>query len=74
MEHGQRPKIHEEEIRGLNISIEEIESNERRKRMKSLEPVETIRSLKMEVQRYKVDNGKMLKAQEEQNQPNTQLL
>jgi hypothetical protein len=74
MEDGQRPDIHEEEVRGLNINIEEIESNEHRKRMESLELVETIRSLKMEVQSCRDDNERMLKAQEEKNQLNTQLL
>jgi hypothetical protein len=68
MEDGQGPYIHEEEVRGLNINIEEIESNGHRKRMESLELVETIRSLKMEVQSCRDDNERMLKAQEKQNQ------
>jgi hypothetical protein len=42
--------------------------------MEPLELVETMRSLNMEVQSYRVDNERMLKAQEEQNQLNTQLL
>jgi hypothetical protein len=33
-----------------------------------------MRSLNMEVQSYSIDNEKLLKAQEEQNQLNTQLL
>jgi hypothetical protein len=52
MEDGRRPNIYEEEIIGLNINIEEIESNEHRKRMESLELVEHIRILNIEVNTY----------------------
>jgi hypothetical protein len=48
MEDRQRLDIHEE-VRGLNINIEEAESNEHRKRMGLLELVETIRSLRIEM-------------------------
>jgi hypothetical protein len=36
MEDGKGPYIHEEKFRGLNMSVEEIESNGHRKRMESL--------------------------------------
>jgi hypothetical protein len=39
MEDRQRPHIHEEEVRGLDINIKEIESNKHGKRMDSLELV-----------------------------------
>jgi len=55
MEDRQRPNIHEE-FRELDISIEETEPNKHRKRMDSLELVETIRSLKIEVQSCRDDN------------------
>jgi len=74
MEDGQGPYILEEEVRGLSINEEETMSNGHRERMESLELVETIRRLKMEVQSCRVDNERMLKAVEKQNQLNTQLL
>jgi hypothetical protein len=73
MEDGKGPYTHEEEVRALNISVEETKSNGHRKRMESLELVE-IQSLKMELQSCRVDNERMLKAREKQNQLNTQLL
>jgi hypothetical protein len=50
LEDRQGPNI-QEEGRVLNIIKEEIEYNEHEEIMKSLELVETIRSLKIEVQR-----------------------
>jgi hypothetical protein len=70
MEDGQGPYIHDE-VRGPNISVEEIESYGHRKIMESLMLVETIRSLKMEGKSCRDDNERMLKAQEKQNQLNT---
>jgi hypothetical protein len=63
MEDAQGSYNHEEEIRGLHTSMGnvETESNERRD-MK--EPV-TMRSLQKEVQSYKANNEKIMKAQEE---------
>jgi hypothetical protein len=58
MEDGQGPYIHEEDIRGLNISVEETDSNGHRE---SLKLVETRRSLNMEVKSCRVDNESMLK-------------
>jgi hypothetical protein len=49
MEDGQGPYINEEEVRGMNINIEETYSNGHLEIMVSLELVEMIRSLKMEV-------------------------
>lgn len=44
----------------------EIESNGHRDNINPLELVETMRTLKMEVQSYRADNERLLKAQEEQ--------
>jgi len=74
MEDRQRPDVHDEEVRGLNINIEDAKYNKHKKRMETLELVKTTRDLKMEVQSCRVDNERMLKAQDEQNQLNTQLL
>jgi hypothetical protein len=76
MEDGQGPYSHEEEVRGLNISVgnEETKSNGIEREMEPLELVETMRSLNMEVQSCRDDNERLLKVQEKQNQLNTQLL
>jgi hypothetical protein len=60
MEDGKRPYIHKEEVRGMYISIEEIESNEHRKRIESLELVEIIRILK-DLCGFKFSSSKVLK-------------
>ena len=63
MEDAQEFYSHEEEIRGLhtNMGNVETESNGRRDRQ---EPV-TMRTLQKEVQSYKADNERIMKAQEE---------
>jgi hypothetical protein len=63
MEDAQGSYGHEEEFRGLHVSMgsANIESNERRDRN---EPV-TMRILENEVQRYRVDNERIMKDQEE---------
>jgi hypothetical protein len=63
MEDAQGYYNHEEEIIGLHVNMGnvETESNGRRDRQ---EPV-TMRSLQKEVQRYRVINERIMKAQEE---------
>jgi hypothetical protein len=63
MEYSQGSYSHEEEIIGLHVNIgnAEIESNGRREKS---EPV-TMRSLHREVKIYRVDNERIMKAQEE---------
>jgi hypothetical protein len=63
MEDAQGSYNHEEEVRGLHVNMGnvETESNGRRDRQ---EPV-TMRSLQKEVQSYRVDNERIMKAQEE---------
>jgi hypothetical protein len=60
----------------MNISVgnEEIESNRNRKRIGPLEPMETLKILKMDVQSRRVDNGRMLRTQERQNQLKNQVV
>ena len=48
MEYRQGPYIHQEQVRHINMNIEETNSNGHRKRMESLEPVKTIRMLKFQ--------------------------
>jgi hypothetical protein len=63
MEYAQGYYIHEENIIGLHVSMGNVEtnSNERRDRQESV----TMRSLNREVQSYRVDNERIIKAQEE---------
>jgi hypothetical protein len=63
MEDDQRCYSHEEEFRSLHVSIVnvDIESNGRRDRQELV----TMRSLQNEVQRYRDDNERIKKAQEE---------
>jgi hypothetical protein len=63
MEDAQGSYNHEEQFRGMHISIgnAEIESNGRRDRQ---EPI-TMRSLHKEVQSYRAGNERIMKAQEE---------
>jgi hypothetical protein len=76
MEDAQGSYNHEDEIKGLHISMGnvETESNGHRSKVEPMELVETMRSLQKEVQSYREDNERLIRAQEEQNQINTQLL
>jgi hypothetical protein len=67
---------HEEEVRSINISLgnEKIESNGYTHSMDSLELVENIRSLNMEVHSFRADNERLLNSLEKKNQLNTNLL
>jgi len=76
MQDGQDPDSHEEEDKGSNISagIENTKSNGHKERIEPLELIETMRSLKIEMQSCRANNERILKAQEKQNQLNTQLV
>ena len=65
-----------EEVRGLNISIgnEEIEYNVHREIIELAKLVETMRSLRMEVQSYRECNERLIRAQERENELNDQLV
>jgi hypothetical protein len=67
---------HEREAKGQNISVGNIEtkSNGHRSRVEPKKLVETMRSLKMEVQRYRDENERIMRAQEDSNQINSQMM
>jgi hypothetical protein len=73
MEDAQGSYNHEDEIKCLHISMgnAETKSNGCRSMVEPVELVETMRSLHKEVQSYRVDNERFIKAQEEHNQINT---
>jgi len=62
MEYAQGSYIHEEEFRGMYVSMRNvgIESNGRR----DMKELVTMRSLHREVQSYRDDNEKIMKAHE----------
>jgi predicted RNase H-like nuclease (RuvC/YqgF family) len=76
MKDAQGAFSHEKEAKGQNISVgdEETKSNGHRSRVEPTKLVQSMRCLRMEVQSYRADNEKIMRAQEEQNQINTQLL
>jgi len=68
LEDAQGTHSHEEEEKGLNINLgnEETWSNGHRSRAKPMELIQTMKSLRMEVQSYKNDNEIIIRTQEEQ--------
>jgi len=73
MDDAQGSDIHGDEIKGLNIDLRSAKtnSNGNRSRVNSIELVETMKGLKKEVHRYREDNGRLIRAQEDHNQINT---
>ena len=65
-----------EETKGKNTNVgnEETKSNGKIYNINSMELVETIRNLRMEVQSCKSNNKRMLNDLEHQNQLNTKLM
>jgi hypothetical protein len=63
-------------VRGMNISLgnEETKCNGHRSMVELIEITETMKILRVEVYIYRVDNYKIIKAREEANHINTQLL
>jgi hypothetical protein len=64
MEDAEGAYSHERESKGQNISVGNVEtkSNGHRSRVEPTELVETMRSLRMEVQSYRDDNEKIMRA------------
>jgi FtsZ-binding cell division protein ZapB len=62
---GEGASSHEKEAEGQNTKIDnvEIESNRRKEKGEQEMLIETVRSLKMEVQSYKEDNERMMREQ-----------
>ena len=76
MDEGEFPYNHGEDAKGQDMSVgnAETKTNGHRENVNPREFVETMRSLRMEVQSYREDNERLLKAQEQQNELNTQLV
>jgi hypothetical protein len=58
----------------ITLDNKEIESNGHRSKVELVELVETMKSLGLEVQSYRVGNERLIRAQEEKNQIKNQLL
>ena len=76
MDDAQGSYDHEDEIKGLHISPgnAEIESNGHISRVEYVKLAKTMKRLQREVKIYKEENERLIRAQEEKNQINTQLL
>jgi hypothetical protein len=77
MEDAQRTYNYEDEVRGLGVSMGNAgtKSNGHGEgKEESMNLVETIKSLQRDVQSYKVDNEKLMKAKEQQDGFNIKLL
>jgi predicted RNase H-like nuclease (RuvC/YqgF family) len=75
MDDAQGSYNHEDEIKGLHISLGnvETESNGHRSRVEYVKLAKTMKRLQREVKSYKEENERLIRAQKEQNQINTQL-
>jgi hypothetical protein len=73
MEEGEGASNHDKEAKGQNIIVgnAETKSNEHKGRGEKETLIETVRSLKIEVQSYKEDNVRLMR---EQNQINSQVM
>jgi phosphomevalonate kinase len=73
MEEGEGALSHDKESKGQNISVgnAETKSNGHMSRGEQETLIETMRSLKIEVQSYKEDNERLMR---EQNQINSQVM
>jgi 50S ribosomal subunit-associated GTPase HflX len=77
MEDAHRTYNHEDEVRGLYVSMgnEGTKSNGHREgKEESMNLVETIKSLQKDVQSYKDDNERLMKSKEKQDGFNIKLL
>jgi hypothetical protein len=76
MEDAHGTHNHEQEVRGLNINLgnEETQSNGYRSRVEPIELVKAMKSLRMEAKRYRDNNERIVRVQEDQNHINTLLL
>ena len=73
---AQNPNEYEEDVMGGKICVgnDETESNGRRFQDTPLDFATTMRSLRVEMQSYREDNERLVKAQEDQNQLNATML
>ena len=70
------PNVHEEYAMVGNVRIGNVEVESNGRRFQDTPPnfAATMRSLRVEIQSYRVDNERLIKAQEEHNQLNATLL
>jgi hypothetical protein len=63
MEEGEGASHHDKEVEGQNTRVgnAETESNEHKEKGEKETLIETVRSLKMEVQSYKEDNERLMR-------------
>jgi len=73
MEDAQRNYKNEEEVKGLNISLanEETNSNGHRSRVELVEMIEIMKRLRMDVKIYKDNNERIIISQEDKNHIST---
>ena len=73
---AQNPNEYKEDVMGENIHVGNVEAkfNERRFQDTPLDFVGTMRSLRVEMQSYREDNERLVKAKEDQNQLNAAML
>ena len=73
---AKNPGEHEEDAMGENVSIgnAKTESNGRRFQDTPIDFAATMRSLRLEMESYRADNERLVKAQEEKNQLNATML
>ena len=73
---AQNPNEHEENVLGKNVHVgnAETKSNGRRFQETPLDFAATMRSLRVEMQSYKEDNERLVKAFTEKNQLNAAML
>ena len=64
---AQNPNEYEEDVMGENIRVGNVERKSNGRRFQDIPPdfAATMRSLRLEMQIYKQDNERMIKAQEE---------
>ena len=70
------PNAHEEDYMGGNVRIRNAKTESNGRRFQDTPPdfEGTMRNLKVEIQSYRADNERLIKAREEQNELNATIL
>ena len=73
---AQNPNEYEEDAMGGNVRIGNVETESNGRRLQDTPPdfATTMRSLRVEMQSYRADNERLVKAQEKHNQFNAVML
>ena len=76
MNDAQDPYEHEEDAMGENVRVGNAETESNGRRFQDIPPdfATTMRILRLEIQSYREDNERLVKAQEEKNQLNATML